>query len=71
MIHFAVMAGTVLPVLFLSGWYATRTPADIFAVIGSFLLAGIILWTAAFLLFGALVPWFQARSTRDVDTRRR
>ncbi|WP_104104264.1 DUF3021 domain-containing protein [Arthrobacter sp. 08Y14] len=64
-VHFAVMIGTVLPLLFLSGWYPTRTAADYFAIVGMFLLVGLVLWTAAFVVFGVLVPRFQARSMRD------
>ena len=69
-VHFAVMIVTVLPLLFVSGWFPTRTAVDYFAIVGTFLLVGLVLWSAAFVVFGVLVPRFQARSTRDVDTRR-
>ncbi|MCC3270156.1 DUF3021 domain-containing protein [Arthrobacter gengyunqii] len=64
-VHFAVMIVTVLPLLFVSGWFPTRTAVDCFAIVGTFLLVGLVLWTAAFVVFGVLVPRFQARSTRD------
>lgn len=63
-VHFAVMVGTVLPLLFVSGWFPTRTAADCFAIVGAFLLVGLILWFAAFVLFGVLVPRFKERSSR-------
>ena len=69
-VHFAVMIVTVLPLLFVSGWFPTRTAVDYFVIVGTFLLVGLVLWSAAFVVFGVLVPRFQARSTRDVDTRR-
>lgn len=55
-VHFAVMVGTVLPLLLFSGWFPTRTAADYFAIVGTFLLVGLVLWSAAFVLFGVLVP---------------
>ena len=61
-LHFAVMLGTVLPLLFVSGWFPTRTAPDYLAIVGTFLLVGLLLWTAAFLVFGVLVPRVQARS---------
>lgn len=61
-VHFAVMIVTVLPLLFVSGWFPTRTASDYLAVVGMFLLVGLVLWTAAFLVLGVLVPRLQSRS---------
>ena len=61
-LHFAVMLGTVLPLLFVSGWFPTRTVPDYLAIVATFLLVGLLLWTAAFLVFGVLVHRIQARS---------
>ncbi|WAP51386.1 DUF3021 domain-containing protein [Arthrobacter sp. ATA002] len=63
-VHFALMVGTVLPLLFLSGWFPTRTASDYLAIVGTFLVVGLVLWTAAFVGFGVLVPRAQARSAR-------
>lgn len=54
LVHFAVMAVTVLPALFLSGWFPVNGPADILQVIGMFLTVGAVLWSALFLIFRTL-----------------
>lgn len=53
-VHFAVMAATVLPALFLGGWFPVNGPADILKVIGMFLTVGAVLWSALFLIFSRL-----------------
>lgn len=55
LIHFAVMAVTVLPALFLSGWFPLDTVGGYFAVIGVFLVVGALLWGALYLIFTKLV----------------
>jgi hypothetical protein len=52
--HFAVMAVTVLPALFLSGWFPLNGPVDILKVIGMFLAVGAVLWSTLFLIFSRL-----------------
>ena len=52
--HFAVMAVTVLPALFLGGWFPVDGPGAVFRVIGMFLTVGAVLWTALFLIFRQL-----------------
>jgi NADH:ubiquinone oxidoreductase subunit H len=55
-IHFAIMVGTVLPALLLSGWFPLANPTDYLIVLGIFLLVGLILWVVFFLIFGVVVP---------------
>lgn len=60
-VHFAVMAATVFPALCLSGWFRTQTAGD-FARIGAyFLVAGLVVWSLAYLVFGRVVPRIQSR----------
>lgn len=54
--HFGIMAATVLPALFLSGWFRLESVWDYAVVIGIFLLVGALLWAALFLVFTKLVP---------------
>lgn len=55
LVHLAAMAATVLPCLLLSGWFRLDTLPDYLAVLGIFALAGLVLWTAAYLVFGKLL----------------
>ncbi|MDN5685970.1 MAG: DUF3021 domain-containing protein [Brachybacterium sp.] len=56
LVHVGVMVVTVLPVLLLSGWFPLDTVRGFLIVIGTFLLAGAVLWSMMFLVFTALVP---------------
>ena len=47
-IHFLLMCLTVLPCLLVSGWFPLRTPGDYAAVLGIFLVVGIIFWCIGF-----------------------
>ncbi|WP_461169671.1 DUF3021 domain-containing protein [Arthrobacter sp. Z1-15] len=53
-VHFALMAVTVLPALFLSGWFPVGGPADALKVVGMFLTVGAVLWSALFLIIRQL-----------------
>ncbi|WP_295842078.1 DUF3021 domain-containing protein [uncultured Microbacterium sp.] len=53
-LHFAIMAVTVLPALFLSGWFAIDTPAGGLLVISLFLFVGFVLWSSFYLIFRAI-----------------
>lgn len=48
--HFLVMSITVLPALLLSGWFRADTLAGVLLVVGLFLLVGLVLWSALFLI---------------------
>ncbi len=55
-IHFAIMLCTVLPALFLSGWFALDSPTDYLSVVGLFLATGLTLWLVMFFVFGVMLP---------------
>lgn len=55
-VHFLLMLVTVLPALILSGWFPLNTPLDWAILIGSFLLAGAILWPTMYAIFGRKQP---------------
>lgn len=52
LVHFLVMAATVLPCLLVSGWFPLHTIPDYLVVTGIFLLAGLLLWSVGYLIFG-------------------
>lgn len=56
LLHFGIMLVTVLPALFLSGWFLLDTAWGYVAVIGMFLIVGAVLWTVLYLIFTKLVP---------------
>ncbi len=60
LVHLAVMAVTVLPALLLSGWFPLHTFWNYLAVIGVFLLVGLVIWTLMSLVFMR-----QIRARRD------
>lgn len=60
-IHLTVMLFTVLPALFLSGWFPLSSPMDHLAVVGIFVATGLVLWLVMFLVFGVIVPKRRAR----------
>lgn len=45
LVHLGLMAITVLPLLFISGWFPLKRPQDYLVVIGDFLLVGLALWS--------------------------
>ncbi|HJG46371.1 DUF3021 domain-containing protein [Corynebacterium variabile] len=49
--HLALMAVTVLPALFLSGWFPLDSAAGVLAVVGIFAATGVVLWTAVYTTF--------------------
>lgn len=51
-IHFTIMVCTVLPALFLSGWFTLTSLLDYLVVIGVFLATGLAIWLVMFLVFG-------------------
>lgn len=64
-IHFAIMLCTVLPALLWSGWFPLEKPRDYLAVIGIFLLTGLVIWLVMFLVFGVIAP--KRRSSRETS----
>jgi hypothetical protein len=51
-IHFGCMIVTVFPCLLLSGWFETASMAAIFRMLLIFLMVGIVLWSASYIVFG-------------------
>ena len=51
-IHFLIMLVTVLPLLYISGWYKLNSVLDYVKVFGIFLFVGIVLWTISYFIFG-------------------
>lgn len=60
--HFTIMLCTVLPALFLSGWFPLGSPMDYLAVVGIFLATGLALWLVMFLVLGVILPKHRARA---------
>lgn len=61
LIHFMVMLFTVLPAMFLSGWFRLDSPLDYLTVIGIFLATGLVIWLVMFFVFGVILPKRRAR----------
>ncbi len=55
LIHLLIMSLTVLPCLFLSGWFKLDTALDYLKVLGMFLFTGAILWSVLYFIFGKLL----------------
>ena len=51
-IHFLIMLVTVLPLLYISGWYKLNSVLDYVKVFGIFLFVGIVLWSISYFIFG-------------------
>lgn len=51
-IHFLIMLVTVLPLLYISGWYKLNSVLDYVKVFEIFLFVGIVLWTISYFIFG-------------------
>lgn len=60
-IHFTIMLCTVLPALFLSGWFTLNGPLDYLTVIGIFLATGLAVWLVMFFVFGVILPRLRTR----------
>lgn len=56
LLHFGIMLITVLPALFLSGWFPLDTAWGYFAVIGMFLVVGALLWVVLYSVFTRIIP---------------
>lgn len=54
-VHFLIMLITVYPCLVFSGWFSTKSILDLVKIFGFFLIAGIILWTISYILFGKIL----------------
>lgn len=61
LMYLLIMTLTVLPALFLSGWFPTETPSDAALIIGVFLILGGFLWMLGTALFGLIMPWARVR----------
>jgi len=48
------MAITVLPCLFLSGWFPTDGPLDMLAIAGHFMVSGALVWGVMYLVFAKI-----------------
>ena len=60
-IHFGIMLITVLPAMYLSGWFALDNAMDYLQVHGIFLMVGAALWLLFYLIFGVLQPRFSSK----------
>lgn len=65
LIHFGIMLCTVLPALYLSGWFVLNGPLDYLSTFGIFLITGAVLWTFFYLIFGIIQPRIQAKRLRN------
>lgn len=54
-IHFLIMLVTVLPCLYISGWYKLNNVLDYVKVFGIFLFVGIVLCTIFYFIFGKIL----------------
>ena len=50
-IHFLIMLVTVLPLLYISGWYKLNSVLEYVKVFGIFLFVGIVLWSISYFIF--------------------
>lgn len=57
-VHFGIMLVTVLPAMYLSGWFILANAMDYLQVLGMFLMVGAVLWLLFYLIFGELQPRF-------------
>ena len=48
LVHFLLMAATILPLVMISGWYDWSTPIGFLVMLGVFLLSGAVLWTIGY-----------------------
>lgn len=53
-IHFTIMLVTVLPCLYISGWFKLNNFFDYLKVFGIFLFVGIVLWSILYFIFGKI-----------------
>ena len=53
-VHLAIMAVTVLPLLLLSGWFSLNSSTDYFGVVGIFLLVGLVTWSVIAFIFSRM-----------------
>jgi len=53
-VHLAIMAVTVLPLLLLSGWFSLNSSTDYFGVVGVFLLVGLVTWSVIAFIFSRM-----------------
>lgn len=60
-IHFGIMLITVLPAMYLSGWFDLDNAMDYLQVLGIFLMVGAGLWLLFYLIFGVLQPRFSSK----------
>lgn len=67
-IHFVIMLCTVLPALFWSGWFPLDSPLEYLAVVGYFLVAGLVIWLMMFSVFGVILP--RRRASQDPTPRK-
>jgi Zn-dependent membrane protease YugP len=65
LIHFGIMLCTVLPALYLSGWFVLNGPLDYLLIFGIFLISGAVLWTVFYLIFEIIQPRIQATRLRN------
>ena len=54
-IHFLIMLVTVLPCLYISGWYKLNNVLDYVKVFGIFLFVGIVLCSIFYFIFGKIL----------------
>ena len=47
-VHFLLMAVTILPLVMISGWHDWSTLGGFSAMLGVFLLSGVVLWTIGY-----------------------
>lgn len=55
LVHFCLMAATILPCLLLSGWFKLNRSSDYLVVLVVFLGVGVAMWFIGYLLFGKLL----------------
>lgn len=64
LVHTGCMAVIVLPCLVFSGWFTIDGPRDVLAILGYFVVTGIVIWSIGYLVFGKLMNG-SSRGVRD------
>ena len=66
LVHTGAMAAVVLPCLVLSGWFTIDGPLDLLVILGYFVVTGVVIWSAGYLVFGKLLNGRRRERRKEV-----
>ncbi len=67
LVHTGAMTAIVLPCLLLSGWFTIDGPLDVLIILGCFVVTGVVIWSAGYLVFGKLLKGRRRERREDVS----